>query len=91
MPYSAGADGIPRDAGDEPLDGRIEAFAYMFGLSTREIEVLGLIARGRSVQAAADELFVAHSTVKTHIGHIYEKAGVSNRQDLLKLLDGFGG
>ena len=88
---AAGADGIPRDAGDEPLDGRIEAFAYMFGLSTREIEVLGLIARGRSVQAAADELFVAHSTVKTHIGHIYEKAGVSNRQDLLKLLDGFGG
>lgn len=53
--------------------------------------MLGLIARGRSVQAAADELFVAHSTVKTHIGHIYEKAGVSNRQDLLKLLDGFGG
>ncbi|MDU5258249.1 LuxR C-terminal-related transcriptional regulator [Eggerthella sp.] len=34
---------------------------------------------------------MAHSTVKTHIGHIYEKAGVSNRQDLLKLLDGFGG
>lgn len=67
---------------------RIDRFARAFGLSVRETEVLALIARGRSVQAAADELFVAHSTVKTHIGHIYEKAGVSNRQDLLKLVDG---
>lgn len=70
--------------------GRCERFARRYGLSARETEVLALIARGRSVQAAADELFVAHSTVKTHIGHIYEKTGVSNRQDLLKMLDEFG-
>lgn len=88
---AAGADGgLPESDGDVSRDGRIEAFSRVFGLSAREAEVLGLIARGRSVQAAADELFVAHSTVKTHIGHIYEKAGVSNRQDLLKKLDGFG-
>lgn len=70
--------------------GRCERFARRYGLSARETEVLALIARGRSVQAAADELFVAHSTVKTHIGHIYEKTGVGNRQDLLKMLDEFG-
>lgn len=88
---AAAADGGPSEPdGAGPRDGRIEGFSRAFGLSAREAEVLGLIARGRSVQAAADELFVAHSTVKTHIGHIYEKAGVSNRQDLLKMLDGFG-
>lgn len=68
-------------------DERIAEFSQVHGLSAREAEVLALIARGRSVQAVADELFVAHSTVKTHVGHIYEKVGVSNRQDLLKLLD----
>lgn len=80
--------GAPGEDGGAP--GRCERFAQAFGLSARETEVLALIARGRSVQAAADELFVAHSTVKTHIGHIYEKTGVSNRQDLLKMLDEFG-
>lgn len=74
----------------EPEGGtaRIERFAQVYGLSARESEVLALITRGRSVQATADELFVAHSTVKTHVSHIYEKAGVGNRQELLKLVDG---
>ncbi|WP_143412197.1 LuxR C-terminal-related transcriptional regulator [Arabiibacter massiliensis] len=77
--------------GGKDAAARCERFAQVHGLSAREAEVLALIARGRSVQAVADELYVAHSTVKTHIGHIYEKTGVSNRQDLLKLLDGFNG
>lgn len=77
-------------AEEDASPGRCERFACRYGLSARETEVLALIARGRSVQAAADELFVAHSTVKTHIGHIYEKTGVGNRQDLLRMLDEFG-
>ena len=85
---------VPKDgsteAGEPSRDARIDAFSQVFGLSAREAEVLALIARGRSVQAVADELFIAHSTVKTHVGHIYEKAGVGNRQDLLKMLDAFG-
>ncbi len=79
--------GVPTDKEPEG-DERVARFARAYGLSARETEVLALIARGRSVQATADELFVSHSTVKTHVSHIYEKAGVGNRQELLKLVDG---
>lgn len=76
------------DRRTEGEGGRIDRFAQVYRLSKRETEVLALIARGRSVQAVADELFVSHSTVKTHVSHIYEKTGVGSRQDLLKLVDG---
>ncbi|MFO7683004.1 MAG: LuxR C-terminal-related transcriptional regulator [Chloroflexota bacterium] len=50
-------------------------------LSSREREVLRLIAAGFTNQEIADQLFVAISTVKTHINHIYSKLGVSHRQE----------
>jgi len=48
-------------------------------LSSREREVLDFIARGRSIPAIAEELFLAPSTVKTHVQRLYEKLGVSDR------------
>lgn len=48
-------------------------------LSAREREVLDRIARGKSIPAIASELFVAPSTVKTHVQRLYEKLGVSDR------------
>jgi two-component system nitrate/nitrite response regulator NarL len=48
-------------------------------LSPREREVLGLIAQGTSIPAMAKELFLAPSTVKTHVQRLYEKLGVSDR------------
>jgi two-component system nitrate/nitrite response regulator NarL len=48
-------------------------------LSAREREVLSRIARGQSIPAIAGELFVAPSTVKTHVQRLYEKLGVSDR------------
>jgi two-component system, NarL family, nitrate/nitrite response regulator NarL len=48
-------------------------------LSAREREVLKGIARGQSIPAIAAELFVAPSTVKTHVQRLYEKLGVSDR------------
>ena len=48
-------------------------------LSPREREVLTLIAAGRSIPAMAKELFLAPSTVKTHVQRLYEKLGVSDR------------
>jgi DNA-binding NarL/FixJ family response regulator len=49
------------------------------GLSDREVEVLRLLSRGRSMREIADVLFISPSTVHTHIAHIYEKVGVSTR------------
>ncbi|HRD10748.1 MAG TPA: LuxR C-terminal-related transcriptional regulator, partial [Mycobacterium sp.] len=48
-------------------------------LSAREREVLGMIAHGQSIPAIAEALFLAPSTVKTHVQRLYEKLGVSDR------------
>jgi NarL family two-component system response regulator LiaR len=48
-------------------------------LTTRELEVLALLARGRANKAIAHELGVAEKTVKTHVGNILGKLGLSDR------------
>jgi LuxR family maltose regulon positive regulatory protein len=48
-------------------------------LTEREVEVLRLIAAGLSNPEIAEELFIAVSTVKSHVNHIYGKLGVDNR------------
>lgn len=48
-------------------------------LTDREMQVLGLMAAGRSNQEIADELVVVLDTVKKHVGHILDKLGAANR------------
>jgi LuxR family maltose regulon positive regulatory protein len=48
-------------------------------LSDRELQVLGLLAAGKSNQEIADELVVVRDTVKKHVGHILTKLGAANR------------
>jgi LuxR family maltose regulon positive regulatory protein len=48
-------------------------------LSARELEVLRLLAAGKSNQQIADELVVVRDTVKKHVGHILGKLGAANR------------
>jgi len=48
-------------------------------LSTREQEVLELVARGATNREAARQLFVSEATVKTHLLHVYAKLGVNDR------------
>jgi DNA-binding NarL/FixJ family response regulator len=48
-------------------------------LTAREAEVLRLLVEGSSVAQVGRQLFMSPSTVKTHIGKIYEKLGAHNR------------
>lgn len=48
-------------------------------LSPRELEVLRLVSAGRSNPEIARELFIGEATVKTHLLHVFEKLGVSDR------------
>jgi DNA-binding CsgD family transcriptional regulator len=49
------------------------------GLSRREVEVLRLLADGRTASEIATELFISARTAEHHISHIYTKIGVGNR------------
>jgi DNA-binding CsgD family transcriptional regulator/pimeloyl-ACP methyl ester carboxylesterase len=49
------------------------------GLSSREVEVLRLVAIGKSNQQIADELVISANTVARHVSHIFDKIGVDNR------------
>jgi DNA-binding NarL/FixJ family response regulator len=60
-------------AGDGARAGRHEL------LTARELEVLALLAAGRANKAIAFELGVADKTVKTHVGNILGKLGLSDR------------
>ena len=48
-------------------------------LTQREQEILRLIAVGKSLPEIAKELYLGLTTVKTHVQHLYEKLGVSDR------------
>jgi LuxR family maltose regulon positive regulatory protein len=48
-------------------------------LSTRELEVLTLMASGHPNRAIAEKLFITVDTVKRHVTHVFEKLGVANR------------
>jgi len=48
-------------------------------LSTREVELLAQLATGATNKQLAKSLFISEATVKTHLVHIYQKLGVTNR------------
>jgi LuxR family maltose regulon positive regulatory protein len=50
-------------------------------LTSRELEVLGLLAAGSPNQAIARELVVSLDTVKKHVGHVLGKLGAANRTE----------
>lgn len=52
-------------------------------LSTREKEILDLLAQGLRYKEIADKLFLSTETVRTHIRNIYEKLQVNSRTDAL--------
>jgi len=54
-------------------------------LTEREREVLALVARGRSNQDIADELFISPHTAKTHVNRIMAKIGAHDRAQLVIL------
>jgi DNA-binding NarL/FixJ family response regulator len=49
------------------------------GLTARELEVLGLVATGRTNRAIAEALFISEKTVARHVSNIFGKLGLSSR------------
>ncbi|MGH9125949.1 MAG: response regulator [Acidimicrobiales bacterium] len=61
---------------------RFKGVARSGVLSERELEIVASIARGRTNQEIAAELFISLSTVKTHIARIQEKLNARNRVEV---------
>ena len=49
------------------------------GLTAREVEVLRLVATGRTNRAIADDLVISEKTVARHVSNIFTKLRVSSR------------
>ena len=77
----------PVHAATVSLDERCASVAEAFGLTKRETEVLGLLARGRSIPYIAKELVIANGTVKHHVSNLYRKIGVYDRQSLHDVIE----
>jgi len=60
---------------------RRSALVYPNGLTQREVEVLRLIASGKSNNDIAEELFISLRTVANHVTSILNKIGASNRTE----------
>ena len=69
-------DAVLDAAGALPVDVRR---GYPAGLSEREVEVLRLVARGKTSKEIARALTITEKTAGHHVEHIYAKVGVSTR------------
>jgi LuxR family transcriptional regulator, maltose regulon positive regulatory protein len=57
-------------------------------LSDRELEVYELLVQGRTNRQIAEALFIAESTTKVHVRHIFEKLGVRSRVEAVRAWTG---
>jgi len=65
-------------AGDR-VSGRAGRDSRHHGLTARELQVLALVATGRTNRAIASELFISEKTVARHLSNIFTKLGLSSR------------
>ncbi len=56
-----------------------------YGISTREFEVLQLMAQGLSNQQIADQLYISLNTVKTHSSNLFLKLDVKRRTQAIRV------
>ena len=73
----------PAEEHKNPVESH-EIFEHMMhecGLTNREAEIAWLLYRGYTNRQIGEELFIAETTVKKHVSHIYEKMQVSGRKE----------
>jgi DNA-binding NarL/FixJ family response regulator len=62
-----------------------ETRVSQFGITARELEILGLIASGLSNREIAGRLFVSENTVKTHSSRLFDKLGAKRRTQAVQI------
>ena len=80
-------DKAPQPDGSFELESACRNIAEKSGLTPRELDVLAVLAKGRSAKHIADELCIAENTAWVHIKSIYAKTGAHGKQDLIDLVE----
>lgn len=81
------------DEGDEQvpaIERRCEELVCAHGLTAREAQVLGLLARGRNAAYIQETLTLSRNTVKSYVARVYAKLGVHSHQEVIDLVEGSG-
>lgn len=68
------------------IGAKCDELSEQFGLTSRESEILTLMVQGKKQGQIARDLYIAPSTVKTHIKHLYQKLDVHSRKELCDLV-----
>lgn len=59
-----------------------EGFYDTYGFTPREREIITLVVQGFHTRDIIDKIFIAESTFKTHMSHIYSKIGINKKAEL---------
>ena len=82
---SPAAEPAPRTSPHAPAS----EIASLYGLSEREVEVMGYLSKGRGVSFTAEQLGLSQNTVKAYTKSLYKKLDVHSREELIDLVDEF--
>lgn len=65
----------------------VQILAAERGITPRETEILGYLARGRTEPYIREQLWLSRSTVSTHVKHIYQKLDIHSKQEIISLIE----
>lgn len=71
---------------NELLASTTAEIAQKYGLTKRESEIFSYLAKGHSLPYNRNELYIAQSTIDTHVRHIYSKLDIHSREELINLV-----
>ena len=82
----APAASVPSIISDQGIPDPLDALARNVGLTETEREVFVLLAKGFPLKPIATQLHISESTAKYHRHNIYQKLGISSREELIALV-----
>jgi len=81
---------VPAELAAKELQRQAKAASVSLSLTSRERDVIRLLAYGNSNKSVAEQLKISEGTLKLHLHHIYRKTGVRSRSALVTLAQQLG-
>ncbi|WP_180326503.1 response regulator transcription factor [Raoultibacter phocaeensis] len=73
----------PSTSGTDALEAACDTVGMRYRMTNREREILAYLAQGYSLPYIRNELYIAQSTIDTHVRHIYKKMGIHSKEELI--------